>query len=350
MIMPGVHNVLQHDSGVRQPTTDQRSRQELSTQPLKGLSAEQVRRLSAVAGRIAREQLAPSDAFTHMLELATDLTQTEFGSIHLVDKEQSVLRLAALMGVPDMPVSDSAYPIDASIAGMVVKDKVPMRVTDVNAHSTYVELFPQIRSELAVPILVGEEVVGVINLESAGQDHFTDEHAEVVQLVASLIAAALRSDELTRLREAPIETLGPTGEREVVVVLMPFSEPFNKYYRAIFRPAVEDAGLAALRADEIFGPTEIMHDLWGLVQRARVVLAELTSRNPNVMYEVGLSHGIGKPVVLVAQSMEDVPFDLRALRCVLYDTTEPDWGTTLRGNLAESLRSVLSSGATGPYK
>ena len=73
----------------------------------------------------------------------------------------------------------------------------------------------------------------------------------------------------------------------------------------------------------------IVQDIWHSVRKARLVVAELSGRNPNVMYEIGLAHAIGKPIVLLARSEEDVPFDLRALRYIYYDPNNPLWGTDL---------------------
>jgi hypothetical protein len=70
-------------------------------------------------------------------------------------------------------------------------------------------------------------------------------------------------------------------------------------------------------------------------------LADLTGKNPNVFYELGLAHALAKPVVLVAETMEDIPFDLRALRIILYDKNAPDWGKVLREKIEKSLREVL---------
>ena len=55
-----------------------------------------------------------------------------------------------------------------------------------------------------------------------------------------------------------------------------------------------------------------------LINEAKVIVADLTERNPNVFYEVGLAHAIGKEVILLAQSVEDIPFDLRHLRTIIY--------------------------------
>ena len=58
--------------------------------------------------------------------------------------------------------------------------------------------------------------------------------------------------------------------------------------------------------------------------------ADLSGKNPNVFYELGLAHAIGKPVVMVAATIDDVPFDLRGLRTILYDKENEAWGEELR--------------------
>ena len=92
---------------------------------------------------------------------------------------------------------------------------------------------------------------------------------------------------------------------------MPLSLKSDLIYEEVFKPAIEAAGLSCVRADEIYGSKRIMQDVWDSIRAARVVLAELSGRNPNVLYELGLSHAIGKPVIIITSSMDDVPFDLR---------------------------------------
>jgi len=100
-------------------------------------------------------------------------------------------------------------------------------------------------------------------------------------------------------------------------VMMPFKTPFDIYYTTIFKPAIKAANLEPIRADDLFRPSVIVSDLWNMVQNAHVLLAELTTKNANVFYELGLAHAIGKPVVLVSETMDDVPFDLQQLRVIL---------------------------------
>lgn len=124
---------------------------------------------------------------------------------------------------------------------------------------------------------------------------------------------------------------------------MPFGERLDQYYRQIYAPAIKAAGLIPRRVDDLFRPSPIVHDIWRFIRNCEVVLADLTKKNANVFYELGLAHAIAKPVILVASSMADVPFDLRALRVLVYDKDEPKWGNTLRLRIIAAIREVLDS-------
>jgi hypothetical protein len=131
-------------------------------------------------------------------------------------------------------------------------------------------------------------------------------------------------------------------EKQKCFVLMPFEPPREKYYSQIYSRAIEEAGLAAKRGDSLFRSSPIMGDIWKFVQESTVLLADLTGRNANVFYELGLAHAISKPVVLVAETMDDVPFDLRGLRVLTFDRNDPDWGATLRERIALALKETLA--------
>jgi len=123
--------------------------------------------------------------------------------------------------------------------------------------------------------------------------------------------------------------------------IMPFGQPFDRYYLNIFVPAITAAGLRPLRADSIFSSSTIMADVWRCTRQAVVVLADVTGKNPNVFYELGLAHAAGKPVVIVTNSLEDVPFDLKGLRVIEYDKQNEAWGTILKENIVAALKATL---------
>lgn len=134
-----------------------------------------------------------------------------------------------------------------------------------------------------------------------------------------------------------------TVKKDVCFIIMPFGDWFDYYYETIYHPAIEAAGLKPRRADDLYRPSAIVHDIWALTQQAKVVLADLSGKNPNVFYELGLAHAIAKPAILVTESMEDVPFDLRALRVLVYDKNQPDWGDKLKSNIESSIKEVLDA-------
>jgi len=131
-------------------------------------------------------------------------------------------------------------------------------------------------------------------------------------------------------------------ERGKCFVMMPFSDPFDVYYEHLYLPAIKEAGLDPVRADDLFRPSVIASDLWKMIQEAKVLLAELTTKNANVFYELGLAHAIGKPVILVSETMMDVPFDLQQLRVLMYDKDDPAWGEKLAADITAAIREILA--------
>ncbi|ADV84894.1 hypothetical protein [Terriglobus saanensis] len=127
-------------------------------------------------------------------------------------------------------------------------------------------------------------------------------------------------------------------------VMMPFAEPLGGYYKSIYEPAITKAGLRAVRADdEIFATGKVMDQIWSGIGAAKVLVAELTGRNPNVFYELGLAHALSKPVVLISSNQEDVPFDLQHIRVIYYDMRDPFWGEKLIAKVSENVVSALKN-------
>ena len=131
---------------------------------------------------------------------------------------------------------------------------------------------------------------------------------------------------------------------ETCFVMMPFAEPLGGYYSSLYAPAIKKAGLTAVRADaDIFGTGKIMDQIWAGIKNARVLVAELTGKNPNVLYELGIAHALKKPVVLVSANEPDVPFDVRQIRVIYYDVNDPFWGDKLIAKVAENILSAIAN-------
>ena len=141
--------------------------------------------------------------------------------------------------------------------------------------------------------------------------------------------------------EKPIDA--EDSEREFIdtcFVLMPFGVWYDRYWEEVYRPAIKEAGMEPRRADSVFVSGSVMEHIWEEILKAKVLVADLTGRNPNVFYELGLSHAVGKAVVFVAADLEDVPFDLRHLRVIVYDIRDPWWGEKLRKGITEYIKNA----------
>lgn len=124
---------------------------------------------------------------------------------------------------------------------------------------------------------------------------------------------------------------------------MPFAPEFDVVYESI-RGAVSsgDVGFICSRADELYGGDQVMAGVLREIAHAQLIIGDLTGRNPNVFYELGIAHmtKAAERVLLLTQKMEDVPIDLRAYRCIQY-TADPNGLEVLRHQVADAAKAVV---------
>lgn len=109
--------------------------------------------------------------------------------------------------------------------------------------------------------------------------------------------------------------------RRMCFVLMPFRTELSPVYAAVQR-ACANAGYQCLRADEIDQPGAILVQIMGQIAEAGAVVADVTGGNPNVFYELGIAHVRKENVILLAQDVGQVPFDLRHWRLIDYENSQ----------------------------
>ncbi|MGB6673509.1 MAG: hypothetical protein WBE34_13845 [Candidatus Nitrosopolaris sp.] len=90
----------------------------------------------------------------------------------------------------------------------------------------------------------------------------------------------------------------------------------NKIYKNIVKPTIVSKGLECLRADDYETNEAVMKVIWKAICQAQVVVAEMTGLNPNVMYELGISHTYWTPTIMMVQPSRRVkfPFDISQIR------------------------------------
>lgn len=128
------------------------------------------------------------------------------------------------------------------------------------------------------------------------------------------------------------ETPDTSTQEEKVIkecfVMMPFSEPagyqkdhFKRVFDFLIKPACEKAGFKAKRVDENSKTGIIMLEILDMLVECDIAICDMSSRNPNVFYELGLRQAFDKKCVLIKDEKTDYPFDVNMLRTVDYDSS-----------------------------
>lgn len=111
-------------------------------------------------------------------------------------------------------------------------------------------------------------------------------------------------------------------------VIMPFSSPqgyedghFERIYEQIIKPAVEEAGFQPERVDENVLSTDIVTKIFQGLTECDMAICDLSSRNPNVLYELGIRQAYNMPVLLIKDEKTDDIFDVGGLTTIPYSST-----------------------------
>ena len=101
-------------------------------------------------------------------------------------------------------------------------------------------------------------------------------------------------------------------------VLMPFDSEFDDIYRLGIQAVATECDVVAERVDEQSFSETILERIYRQIEAADFIIADMTGRNPNVFYEVGYAHARDKLCTLLTQTADDIPFDLKHHRHIVY--------------------------------
>jgi hypothetical protein len=133
-----------------------------------------------------------------------------------------------------------------------------------------------------------------------------------------------------------------TNGLRACLVVMPKGHDFEGVYNIAVRPAAVDAGLRVLRADELTHTSISGSGVWEWLRDATVVVADVTGKNPNVYYELGVAQVLAKPTLLIARDAGDIPSDLSHVRVLIYQSDTRSLQELRRG-LTNSLRRKIEA-------
>jgi hypothetical protein len=146
------------------------------------------------------------------------------------------------------------------------------------------------------------------------------------------------------LIETELGPIDPASERDVVVFLAPDTPDYQLVAEIAVWPALAAAGLPMASHSPAFQSDSKLADVARSIRGAELLIADLTASNPDVLYAVGLCHGLGRWPLLINQNVRDLPFHLQSLRSIEYRyTNEGLWN--LRQSLSRAIRVFLAAAA-----
>src|SRR5215216_1697898 len=123
-----------------------------------------------------------------------------------------------------------------------------------------------------------------------------------------------RSISTVQLSQAGIDS----EDKPLVFVAMPFDKKMDDIFHYGIRNAVNNAGFLCERIDEVVFTGDVLDLIKRRIGKASLVIADLTTANPNVYLEVGYAWGLGIPTVLIVQAAEELKFDVKGQKCIIY--------------------------------
>lgn len=174
---------------------------------------------------------------------------------------------------------------------------------------------------------------GIPNAGEFSRNHWAIKDVDLFRTLYRLLRPQRQRPTIFRITE------NEQIERDLLSVMMPFDARFDSVLQSI-QAAARNAELRCLRADDIWEHDAIIQDVVSLIDRSRIVVCDCSGRNPNVFYEAGIAHTLGREVILITQSEADIPFDLRHLRHIQY--LDNDQGRNeLANELTQRIRFLM---------
>lgn len=245
-------------------------------------------------------------------------------------KPGDTLDIDRITSVPALFVSESKSKGNQEArAGYITNAKISTK--NVNVEYGFYEGLPPI------PNSTLEELSTELDIDKweFSRTHWSIKNVDLFRILLGTRVGALPSPRLFKLDHVD------GTEDNLLSVMMPFDSRFDKVYATI-QATAEAMKMQCLRADNIWKHDTIIQDVVSLINSSRMIVCDCTGRNPNVFYEVGIAHTLGRQVILITQSEADIPFDLRHLRYVTY-LNNSEGRATLAKRIGQRIQTLLEA-------
>jgi hypothetical protein len=124
-------------------------------------------------------------------------------------------------------------------------------------------------------------------------------------------------------------------------IVMPFSLEWSGDVHRILSGVCKSLAVQPMRGDDVFKPSDILVDIWQSINVADFVIADISGRNPNVLYELGIAHTLAKPVLIISKNTDDIPIDLSTRRVIIYGRSEAHWQEELETKVTLAVQEII---------
>lgn len=229
----------------------------------------------------------------------------EYTSDYLIERYMpgGLLDSAAILTLPTILMNEGTEDERVWIGSL---NKVDLRGTDYNLQYTIDLDIPPLKNR---DIYSMADILGIESFEFH-RNHWAIKEADLYKNLYHFKMQDVAKPKIFELSKQP-------SKSNLVSLMMPFSTDFDFVYKDV-KATLEGSGYTCKRADDMWVHSHIMSDILELICTSAVIICDLSGKNPNVFYEAGIAHTLGKEVILITQSHEDVPFDLRSIRYIHY--------------------------------
>lgn len=237
----------------------------------------------------------------------------EFTAQHVAEKFESggKIDLSAVAKLPTVFACENSWDGNHIPARVGTLTNIQLVGRDYRLEYVFDPEIPPIPNEVLFGTAAGDlDINTSASIPESSRNHWAIKDVDLFKVL-------LKHQIGRRLKPTVFDLPDDPVDRNLVAVMMPFDAAFQPVYESL-GAAIGQLGMTCQRADDIWVNDRIIQDVALLISKASIVICDLSNRNPNVFYEAGIAHTLGKDVILLAQSKADIPFDVAAIRYIQY--------------------------------
>lgn len=247
----------------------------------------------------------------------------------MTDFMEKIFSTVAMSALTTLPIVLTIFVITRRLMSQVVQGRERSHYDDLKHEAVLSEMRASYEHRLSD--LTREMVATRARWEDANQLIITGQRNQPVTASSNAV------DVNSFLRPYGLDSEKAEITEGKIFVLTPFSQEEKPTYQTI-KSVGSEAGFIVARGDEHRAEGDILPQIIEGIVSSQIIIANISSRNPNVFFELGIAMALGKPTLLISDTLSDVPFDIQNRRIIVFKEHEE-----LRRKLTSALLQTIRS-------